>query len=210
MVKHNNEIPNNHFHKEWQLRVRTWFDQPMRKRRRRAARATKAAKVAPRPADGALRPIVRCQTQQYNIRNRLGRGFSREELKEAGIAYHFAPTIGIAVDPRRRNKSVDSMQENVQRLKEYMSKLILFPKNPRKPRQGDSDKAAFTTAQQFKGTVMPLVKATSPIEVRAISEEEEKKNAYRSLRLERMHARLDGVRKKRAAEEAAAADEKKK
>ncbi len=27
MVKHNNIVPNAHFHKKWQRRVRTWFDQ---------------------------------------------------------------------------------------------------------------------------------------------------------------------------------------
>lgn len=27
MVKHNNVIPNGHFHKDWQARIKTWFDQ---------------------------------------------------------------------------------------------------------------------------------------------------------------------------------------
>lgn len=40
---------------------------------------------------------------------------------------HYARTIGIAVDARRRNKSVESLQVNIERLKEYRSKLILFP-----------------------------------------------------------------------------------
>lgn len=31
MVKHNNVVPNGHFHKKWQRRVRTWFDQVSRK-----------------------------------------------------------------------------------------------------------------------------------------------------------------------------------
>ena len=51
----------------------------------------------------------------------------------------FARTIGIAVDHRRRNKSVESLQTNVQRLKEYRSKLILFPVHAnKKPRKGDA------------------------------------------------------------------------
>ena len=50
-----------------------------------------------------------------------------------------APTIGIAVDHRRRNRSLESLQANVQRLKEYRSKLILFPRKPNQPKQGDSD-----------------------------------------------------------------------
>ena len=35
MVKHNNVIPNQHFKKKWQFRVKTWFNQPARKERRR-------------------------------------------------------------------------------------------------------------------------------------------------------------------------------
>jgi large subunit ribosomal protein L13e len=31
----NNVIPNNHFHKKWQFMVKTWFNQPARKIRRR-------------------------------------------------------------------------------------------------------------------------------------------------------------------------------
>lgn len=49
-------------------------------------------------------------------------------LQAAGLNPAFARTIGIAVDPRRRNKSVESLQVNVQRLKEYRARLILFPK----------------------------------------------------------------------------------
>lgn len=210
MVKHNNEVPNNHFRKEWQLRVKTWFEQPMRKKRRRATRAQKAARIAPRPLE-TLRPIVRCQTAKYNMRTRLGNGFSREELKDAGIAIKYAPTIGIKVDMRRRNKSVEAMQENVQRLKVYMSKLILFPKNPCKPKKGDADKAAVTTAVQVKGAVMPVAKEHKmAVEVRKITEEDKKSNAYRTLRLERMLKRVDGARKKKAEDAAKAAADKKK
>lgn len=42
------------------------------------------------------------------------------------------------MDPRRRNKSTESLQANVQRLKEYRSKLILFPRKPAMPKKGDS------------------------------------------------------------------------
>lgn len=56
----------------------------------------------------------------------------------AGIHKKVARTIGISVDPRRRNKSTESLQANVQRLKEYRSKLILFPRKPSAPKKGDS------------------------------------------------------------------------
>lgn len=63
----------------------------------------------------------------------------------AGIHKKVARTIGIAVDPRRRNKSTESLQVNVQRLKEYRSKLILFPKKASAPRKGDSTVSLIST-----------------------------------------------------------------
>merc|ERR1712168_1362927 len=107
-TKHNNIIQNAHFKKDWQNRVKTWFDQPARKIRRAKARKAKAARVAPRPT-AALRPIVRCPTIKYN-------------------------------------KSVESLQKNVQRLKEYKSKLILFPKKLTKPHKGDASKEEMDVA----------------------------------------------------------------
>jgi large subunit ribosomal protein L13e len=60
-------------------------------------------------------------------------------LQNAGISRKVAPTIGIAVDHRRKNRSQESLQANVQRLKEYKSKLIIFPRKASKPKQGDSE-----------------------------------------------------------------------
>ena len=60
-------------------------------------------------------------------------------LQAAGISAKIAPTIGIAVDHRRKNRSTESLQANVQRLKEYKSKLIVFPRKSGKPKQGDSE-----------------------------------------------------------------------
>lgn len=74
-------IPNGHFHKDWQRWVRTWFNQPARKQRRRDQRKKKAAAILPRPVSGPLRPIVRCPTFKYHARVRAGRGFTLEELK---------------------------------------------------------------------------------------------------------------------------------
>jgi large subunit ribosomal protein L13e len=48
---------------------------------RRAARVEKAKAVFPRPAGGVLKPLVRGQTVKYNTKQRLGRGFTLEELK---------------------------------------------------------------------------------------------------------------------------------
>ena len=84
--KGNNVIPNAHFHKDWDKRVKTWFDQAGRKKRRRDARAKKALAISPRPVAGALRPIVRCQTFKYNTKVRAGRGFTLEELKVRSLS----------------------------------------------------------------------------------------------------------------------------
>ncbi len=46
--------------------------------------------------------------------------------REAKIPTLFAKTIGISFDSRRKKKE-KSLQLNVERLKLYMSKLILFP-----------------------------------------------------------------------------------
>merc|ERR1711931_65040 len=53
------------------------------------------------------RPVVSCPTYKYNLKQRAGRGFTLEELKAAGLSKKYAQTIGIAVDHRRRNKSVE-------------------------------------------------------------------------------------------------------
>lgn len=79
--KRNNMVPNGHFHKDWQRFVKTWFNQPMRKKRRYQKRIKKARMIAPRPAAGPVRPVVRCPTFRYHTKQRLGRGFSLEELK---------------------------------------------------------------------------------------------------------------------------------
>lgn len=171
MGKGNNMIPNGHFHKDWQRYVKTWFNQPARKIRRKQNRVKKARAVAPRyvcalniaclvlfaylmllnmhdkiylisivkcyrvpsfrPVN-LLRPIVHCPTFRYHTKVRAGKGFTLAELKASGLNRRFAKTIGIAVDPRRRNKSIESLQTNAQRLKEYKAKLILFPVNEKK------------------------------------------------------------------------------
>jgi len=78
--KRNGVIPNAHFKKHWERYVRTWYDQPGKKQKRRQARNAKALAVTPRPVN-RLRPIVRCPTFKYNSKTRLGRGFTFEELK---------------------------------------------------------------------------------------------------------------------------------
>ena len=49
-------------------------------------------------------------------------------MQAAGIPKKLAPTIGISVDHRRKNKSLEGLQANVQRLKTYKAKLVIFPR----------------------------------------------------------------------------------
>merc|ERR1712221_47306 len=95
------------------------------------------------------------------IKQRAGRGFTLEELKAAGLSKKFARTIGIAVDHRRRNKSVESLQLNTQRLKEFKSKMILFPINAKKPRKGDATAEEMSKAVQLAGTKVMTPKAVT-------------------------------------------------
>jgi len=214
-IKHNQQIPHNHFRKDWQRRVRVHFDQPGRKLRRRNARQAKAAAIAPRPVD-KLRPIVRCPTIKYNRRVRAGRGFTLAELKEAGIPRKFAPTIGITVDSRRQNISEESLVLNVARLKAYRARMILFPRKLGQHKNGDASKDELKT----DGTKLSSsLKAAFPVPVATVGESftEIKKSdmpkaveggAYRKLRDVRADKRQAGKREKRArekADEAAAA-----
>jgi large subunit ribosomal protein L13e len=127
----------NHFRKDWQRRVRTWFDQPGSKVRRRHARKAKAASLGVRPLT-LLRPAVRAPTVRYNRKLREGRGFTLAELKEAGVGRKEARGVGIVVDHRRRNLSEEGKALNVERLKAYKAKLIVFPRKASKPKKGDS------------------------------------------------------------------------
>ncbi|GMH32176.1 hypothetical protein BSKO_00010 [Bryopsis sp. KO-2023] len=162
-MKHNNVIPNAHFRKQWQLRVRTWFWQPAKKLKRRQARAAKAQKVFPRPIQ-KLKPLIRCSSQRYNRKLRLGTGFTREELKAAGIPRTLAPRVGIRVDKRRCNKSLESMQRNVARLKAYKSNLIIIPKNSKSSNSKgiySSEEERKNATQHPNGPIMPY-KAEKP------------------------------------------------
>jgi len=210
-IKHNQTIPNTHFRKQWQRRVRCHFDQPGKKASRREARRAKAVAVAPRPVD-KLRPVVRCPTIKYNRRTRLGRGFTLAEIKAAGIPKHYARTIGISVDARRQNLSEEGLAANVERLKQYKARLIVFPRKSNKPKKADTPKDQQTaeTTQHIRAAFgVPAVAAG----LSEISKSDLPKNveggAYKALRKARSDARLVGVREKRVRDKAEAENAKK-
>ncbi|KAG1864273.1 60S ribosomal protein L13 [Suillus subalutaceus] len=176
---HNNVLHSNHFRKDWQRRVRTWFDQPGRKLRRRTARKTKATALGVRPLT-LLRPAVRAQTVRYNRKVREGRGFTLAELKEVGINRKEALGVGIVVDHRRRNLSEEGKKLNVERLKAYKAK--------------GADLEAETTH-----THLPLPAPYAHEAPRKITDNERSFEAFKTLRVVRADARYAGVRKIRAA-----------
>lgn len=134
-MKHNQIIANAHFRKDWKSYVKTWFNQPARKVRRRNTRAEKAKKLLPRPLH-KLRPVVQSCTIKYNAKPRAGKGFTLDELKAARIRRQEASGLGISVDHRRRNVSEEGFNRNVQRLKAYKAKLVVFPRNPSSKKKG--------------------------------------------------------------------------
>ena len=108
----------------------------------------KAAAIAPRPAAGALRPVVHCPTQRYNSKVRYGRGFTLQELKEANISPKFALTVGISVDHRRTNSSQEVLSTNVDRLNAYKARLIVYPRKGYL-KKGDATKEERSQATQI-------------------------------------------------------------
>merc|ERR1719324_2135918 len=155
--------------------MKTWLNQAARKKRRSLNRKAKAAKVAPRPVAGLLRPVVHPPTQRYNMKLRLGRGFTLAELREAKIAPKLARTIGIAVDHRRRNRCTESLQENVNRLKLYKSKLLIFPRGSGKKcvKQGDTPRSELqNVAQNTLKEIIPVPKLARRVKSRKITNEE--------------------------------------
>jgi len=193
---HNNVLHANHFRKDWQRRVRTWFDQPGRKLRRRTARKTKAATLGIRPLT-LLRPAVRAQTVRYNRKVREGRGFTLAELKEAGIGRKEARGVGIVVDHRRRNLSEEGKKLNVERLQAYKARLIVFPRKAGKPKKGDSSAQDLKAATTRAPIALPVAQpAEAP---RKITTAEKDFKAFRTLRIARANQRHEGARKARAA-----------
>lgn len=86
-------------------------------------------------------------------------------------------------------------------MKEYQSKLILFPVHEnRKLRKGEATEEERKLATQLTGKLMPLVKPKPVIEFRAIKEDEKKFSAFNALHCARVAARTAGQRAKKAKE----------
>lgn len=193
MVKHNNVLPNGHFHKDWDKRVKMWFNQPGKKKSRRLARKAKLATISPAPLQ-KLRPVVHCPTQRYNHKTRLGRGFTLMELKSAGISANYAKSVGICVDVRRTNTSAEALTANVNRLKEYMSKLVVFPMKGKKG--SSAEECAAVPSIGSSKPLLPLETTTPVVEFSSVTDEMKEFSAYKTLRAELNDAKMVGLREK--------------
>jgi large subunit ribosomal protein L13e len=206
MPKHNNILPNIHLRKHWQKWVKTYFNQPGQKRRRLEARRAKAAAVFPRPVQ-SLRPVVASCTSRYSGKPRLGKGFSLDELKEAGISAQFAQTIGISIDWRRKNRSAEGLQKNVARLAAYKSKLVVLPKTAGKPHKAGYGTIADTDVKkeaQVQNKDANAVNAFTGVVAKAkpttVTSAQNKFNAKYDLKVEAVNKAWAGKRKVREAE----------
>lgn len=158
-MKHNNALSTGHFRKT-SLRYKTWFGQAIRRKIRKEKREEKAKLIQPMNVK-LLRPIVRCNTRRYNMKERLGRGFSFAEITAAGLTDIKARELGIAVDPRRYNYSEEGVERNVERIKEYLSKTKVY---------NSVKEAKEAGSVQYKGTILPLQKKAPVIESIPLSE----------------------------------------
>ena len=152
-------LPNVHLGKDWQEKVKTWFNQPGRKRRRRMKRILRAKRLSPNPTH-MLRPIVRGQTNKYNTKRRLGRGFTKKELENAGIkGLSYARSIGIAIDLRRKDTCNETLNVNTERIKNYISRIILYPrkKNDKKPQVKEATQEQLNTPEAKEQNKSKLV-----------------------------------------------------
>ena len=82
-------------------------------------------------------------------------------------------------------------------MKDYKSRLILFPRNANKPKAGDAAVAERKLASQLKGTILPLKSETRQPKIRVPTEDEKKFGAHFTIRKARITKRLHGKRVKK-------------
>lgn len=86
--------------------------------------------------------MVQSAVQKKGGRTKEGRGFSRGELKEAGVDLKHALKLGIPIDLRRKTKH----EENVKTLKQHLRSLVKRKRLPRKVKKSSPGKKRETIA----------------------------------------------------------------
>ena len=178
MVKHKNSIPKVHCRKHWQKYVKTDFNKSANKKKRRLKRFSKFSSLkkynfSPK---NFLRPVVHNPTKMYNLKTRLGRGFSLEEMNEIKISKKNALSVGIYFDKRRRGEN-KKKNSNAKRLKDYLEKMgIMFIKNK------NSEKLSTGKSSLFNLLPIKIIK-TSQLGTKKVRSTELNYNNPSSLRL---------------------------
>jgi len=128
MVKHNNSIPKGHFKKNWQKFIKTSFNQPSKREKRRKIRTVKKKMIEQKKLSAnVFLPIVHCPTLMHNTRVKFGRGFSKKEIEMVGLKKKIAFSFGISIDIRRRNKNLEN-NFNFKRLESLIKNLEVLKK----------------------------------------------------------------------------------
>jgi len=119
----------------------------------------------------------------------------------------------VSVDHRRKNKNAEQLSINVDGLKAYKSKLVLFPRNAtsKRAKKGDTPKAqrANVAKQTVTSASFPAVVKQKKIHAQKITAKERDATVTTVLRKARTDALLWGRREKREKDKAAAAAGKK-
>ena len=133
-------------------------------------------------------------------------------MKEAGVkGVQYARSIGIAVDLRRKDTCNETLKLNAGRLKEYLSKLILYPRSAGKyekkaPIAEAKDNVLAGPDAKVQNThkhVIPLPKSEVGYSWTTITKEMKEANAFKTLRTELktskgFYKRLEEAKKKAA------------
>ncbi|CAD7669082.1 unnamed protein product [Nyctereutes procyonoides] len=120
------------------------------------------------------------------------------QLQVAGIYRKVAWIIGISVHPRRQNKSTESLEADVEGLKKYLYRFILFHRKPLAPEKGDRSAEELKLATQLAGQVMPIQNVYKKERVRIIPGESFQ--GFASLCMAHTNTQPFGIRAKRAME----------
>eukprot|EP00906_Rhabdomonas_costata_P005491 RCo008218 len=208
MKKGNLPLPRHQWRKHWfpcaahKGFIKTHFDQPVKAKKRRMIRKTKAIRMFPKPVR-KLRPLVNCPTQRHNMKVRQGKGFSRMELRKVHLHPNYAVSIGIAVDKRRKNRCQEHLDRNVARLKKYLKHLVLFPSNPYKPNKKTEKfapaKIRARVISQNRRQKGPIRYQPEPVfeEPRKMTEQEKHRHIFYFLRKVQRDQKLIHIRHKR-------------
>lgn len=146
---------------------------------------------------------------------------ANKKPQEAGIPRKLAPTIGISVDHRRSNHSQESLTANVDRLKSYKARLILFPRKSGQHKKLDSSESDVKAIQDGSAKTVSKIGSAFAVEtgtglahgfseIKSGEMPQGEEAPYKKLRELRAEKRYAGIREKRAKLKAEAEEAKKK